>query len=291
MNDPMILRSMLFVPGDRTERFEKALNSGADAIIIDLEDAVAIARKDVVRASFGSAVPARDERPVPIYVRINGTHTRWCLSDIEAAVAVGADGIMVPKCDKATAVEIVAWTCRQLGANDLEIIPILETAAGIANAREIMASGRRRVNFGAGDLGRDLALIISEGEPELHPYRSKVVVNARTVGALAPLDTVWGNLRDLEGLAASARRAKRMGFGGKLCIHPSQIAPIHAAFTPSEDETRLATAFCEGFEQAEARGDAAIEIEGHFIDYPVYEQARAVVALSNAIRDKEQRNG
>lgn len=278
---PTPFRSMLFVPADRPDRFEKALVSGADAVIIDLEDAVAVSKKTSARNGLSAAVPRREDRKRPIYIRVNDHTTKWWRDDIAAVADVAADGLMLPKAANRQSVEDV-WREAENAGWQGEFIPILETAEGIALAEGIMAAGPWRVNFGGGDLSRDLGLTVDHDETILAPYRAMVVLAARVAGAGKPLDTVWADLNNDEGLAASARRAAAMGFAGKLCIHPRQVPAIHAAFTPSPEEVARARRVVTAFREAEAKGVAAIEVEGGFVDYPVAERARQTIDLAEA---------
>lgn len=267
---------MIFVPADRPDRFSKALASGADAVIVDLEDAVAVSAKATAREGLAGAVPPAAERPVPLLVRINDALTPWWRDDLDSAAAAGADGLMLPKAGDAETVRAVVREARARGLP--APIPILETAAGLGAAREIMAAAGMRANFGAGDLGRDLGLSPARDEAELAPYRAMVVLAARLAGVGAPLDTVWADLADKDGLAASAARAARMGFCGKLCIHPRQVGPINDAFTPDAAALAAARRAVDAFEAAEADGRGSIEVDGAFVDYPVAARARAVLA-------------
>lgn len=284
MSTDPVLRSLLFVPGDRPERVVKALASEADAIIVDLEDAVALANKSAARANLKSALePARRKRA---YVRVNPMASPFALDDFGACVAAGADGIVLTKVESAAHVAAAEWLLDQLGASpDLDLILVLESAAGLAQMRPIMKGARRakRANIGAGDLSRDLNLTVGADEAELGPYRALLVAACRAHGFHPPLDTVWGDLSDEAGLRASAERAKRVGFSGKLAIHPRQLGPINAVFSPSGVEVERARKIAEAFRAAEAAGNAAIEVDGTFVDYPVAERAEQTLALAKRI--------
>ena len=269
---------MLFVPADRPERIGKALASGADAVIVDLEDAVARSAKVAARQALDSAIPPRSQRPRPIFLRINDVTTPWWRHDLATATAIGADGVMVPKLEDTEQLVLVRCAMAEDGCA-AELIAILETARGLRNGHDIMSDGPTRTNLGVGDLSRDLGLTLDRDEVIIAPYRAKIVLDARAAGAPAPLDTVWPDLADEAGLAASAARAQAMGFGGKLAIHPKQIAPINAAFTPTAAALGKARRVAAAFDEAEASGNAAIEVDGEFVDYPVAERARAIVAL------------
>jgi citrate lyase subunit beta / citryl-CoA lyase len=161
----------------------------------------------------------------------------------------------------------------------IDLIPIIETGLGISNLREICRSGTRtkRLAFGAGDFTLDMGMVWSRTEIELLPYRSACVLESRAAGLEAPLDTVWADLRDAEGFVASARHAAALGFQGKMCIHPDQIAPANAAFSPDEAAVAQARRIVEAFDKAEAEGLASIQLDGQFIDYPIGQRARRVL--------------
>jgi citrate lyase subunit beta/citryl-CoA lyase len=278
------LRSLLFAPGNHARRVEKALTLEADGVILDLEDAVAIAEKAATRAlvvdAFGKP------RAGKLYVRVNALTTEWCFGDLTAVVQLGLDGIILPKTEDADQLRTADWLItnlereRGLPVGRIDLVPIIETALGISNVVRIAASGTRtrRLAFGAGDFTLDLGMVWSRDERELLPHRAACVVASRAAGIEPPLDTVWADLRDGEGFATSAKRAAALGFGGKMCIHPDQIAVTNAAFTPDEAAVAQARRVVAAFEEAEAKGLASIQLDGQFIDYPIVQRARQVLA-------------
>ncbi len=170
----------------------------------------------------------------------------------------------------------VSAACRSVAST---LIPIIETALGMSNISAIAASGSRttRLAFGAGDYTLDLGMVWSRDETELLPARSAVVMASRAAGIEPPLDTVWADLRDAAGFARSAEHAAALGFQGKMCIHPDQIAVTNAAFSPSSQQLSWALRVVAAFEEAEAKGLASIQLDGQFIDYPIVQRARQVV--------------
>jgi citrate lyase subunit beta/citryl-CoA lyase len=278
------LRSFLFAPGNHARRVEKALTLPADAIILDLEDAVAISEKPATRelvvSAFGRA------RSGKLYVRVNAYSTEWCYADIVAIARYGLDGIVLPKVETADQLRSADWLLsnlereRGLPVGGIDLVPIIETALGMTNVGAIAGSLSRtkRLAFGAGDYTLDLGMVWSRDEAELSPARSAVVMASRAAGIEPPLDTVWADLRDAEGFARSAERAAALGFQGKMCIHPDQIAVTNAAFSPSEQQLAWAKRVVAAFEEAEAKGLASIQLDGQFIDYPIVQRARQVVA-------------
>jgi citrate lyase subunit beta/citryl-CoA lyase len=277
------MRSLLFAPGNHPRRVEKALGLAADGVILDLEDAVAVSEKvatrPVVAEAFGKP------RLGKLYVRVNGLTTDWCYGDISAVVQADLDGIILPKVEHAHELQTADWLIgalereRGLPAGGIDLIPIIETGLGISHLREICRCGTRtkRLAFGAGDFTLDVAMTWSRSEAELLPYRSACVLESRAAGLEAPMDTVWADLRDPEGFVASAQHAAALGFQGKMCIHPDQIAPANAAFSPSDAAIAQAKRVVEAFDKAEAQGLASIQLDGQFIDYPIVQRARRVL--------------
>jgi citrate lyase subunit beta / citryl-CoA lyase len=287
------LRSLLFAPGNHPRRVAKALSVETDAVILDLEDAVAVAEKPATRAVVGAATQ-RPRRGL-LYVRVNAIDTEFCYGDLLAVVQTGLDGIILPKVESAAGVATIDWLLTQLerdrnvprGAVDL--IPIVETARGLQQIDAILSAGTRvrRVAFGAGDFTLDLNMTWSRNETELSYARAAIVTASRAAGIEAPLDTVWVDLSDLEGLAASARTALGCGFQGKMCIHPDQITVVNRVFTPSDAEIAFAERVCAAFARAEAEGSAAIQLDGKFIDYPIVYRAQRVLRTMTAIHARE----
>lgn len=278
------LRSLLFTPGNHPRRVEKALSLPADGVILDLEDAVAVSEKAAARPAVMAAFTA--PRHGALYVRVNALSTEWCYADMVAIVRPGLDGIIVPKIEDAGDLRTADWLLaalereRGLPEGGIDLVPIIETALGISNVGAIARAGTRtkRLAFGAGDFTLDMGMVWSRDETELLPHRAACVVASRAAGIEPPLDTVWADLRDADGFTASATRAAALGFQGKMCIHPDQIAPTHAAFTPDAATVARAKRVVAAFEDAEARGLASIQLDGQFIDYPIVQRARRVIA-------------
>ena len=287
------LRSFLFAPGNHPRRVEKALSLDADAVILDLEDAVATAEKPAAR----EAVTAAFERPRSglLYVRVNAVDTEFCYGDHMAIVRTGLDGIILPKVESAAGLSTIDWLLAQLEREHglpqggIDLIPIIETARGLDRIGAILAAETRvkRVAFGAGDFTLDLNMVWSRGETELAHARAEIVTASRAAGIEAPLDTVWVDLGDRDGLEASARTALGFGFQGKMCIHPDQLPVVNRVFTPTEGEIVFAERVAGAFAKAEAEGCAAIQLDGKFIDYPIVYRAQQVLQRIAAIRDRE----
>lgn len=289
------LRSFLFAPGNHARRVEKALSLDADAVILDLEDAVATSEKAATRTVIVAAL--QKPRRGLLYVRVNAADTAFCYGDLVAVVQPGLDGIILPKVESAAGLATIDWLLAQLERDrgmppgGIDLIPIIETARGLQQIDAILAVGTRvrRVAFGAGDFTLDVNMTWTRNETELTHARAVVVTASRAAGIDAPLDTVWVDLPDIEGLEASARTALGCGFQGKMCIHPDQIAVVNRVFTPSDAEIAFAERVCAAFARAEAEGQAAIQLDGKFIDYPIVYRAQRVLQRVATIRAREAR--
>jgi citrate lyase subunit beta / citryl-CoA lyase len=284
-----VFRSFLFAPGNHARRVEKCLTLAADAVILDLEDAVANAEKVGTRAMVVEAL--QRPRRCRGYVRVNALSTAWSHGDFAAVVAKGVDGIVLPKVESAAELQTGEWLLgalereHGLPEGSIDLIPIIETAAGWSNLAAIARAAKRtrRLSFGAGDFTLDLGLTWTPDEIELLPYRSAFVVESRAAGLEPPLDTVWVSLKDADGFARSVRRAKELGFQGKLCIHPDQVPVVNECFRPSASELSHAKRVLDAFAQAERDGLAAIQVDGQFVDYPIVYRAQRVIAREDAI--------
>jgi citrate lyase subunit beta/citryl-CoA lyase len=282
------LRSLLFAPANHPRRVEKALTLPADGVILDLEDAVAVAEKPATRAAIADEFTK--PRTGKLYVRVNALTTEWCHADIGAIVRPGLDGIILPKVEHGHELRTACWLIgnleheRGLGRGRIDVIPIIETALGIASLSEICRTGTRvrRIAFGAGDFTLDVGMTWTRSEAELLPYRTACVLQSRAGGLEPPIDTVWADLRDADGYAASARHAADLGFQGKMCIHPDQVAGANAAFSPSPEAVAKARRVVAAFDEAEAKGLASIQLDGQFIDYPIVQRARHVLAKAGS---------
>ena len=256
-------RSYLFVPGDRPERYAKALAAGAHAVIIDLEDAVAPSAKDGARAALGAWLNPQQ----PVLVRVNSADTAWFAADIALAGRPGVAGIVLPKAERP---DDIARLMQQ-GAR--AVLPLIESALGFHHALELARQpGVERLVFGSIDFSVDLGL--TEGVEELHYFRSQLVLVSRLAGILPPVDGVTTTLDDIGCIAVDTRRARRNGFGGKLCIHPRQVAPVNAGFAPSADEAAWAAQVLRAVENTDG---AAVALDGKMVDRPVILQAQAIM--------------
>jgi len=261
-----IARSYLFVPGNRPDRFAKACAAGADAVIIDLEDAIPAPEKDAAREA--AAAWLHPEHPV--LVRINSAATRWFLEDAAACLRAGVAGIMLPKTEDTDQVRRLEDHSRA----GVPFLPMIETARGFANALEIARHPRvSRLVFGALDFQLDLA--IQGDTEELLYFRSQLVYLSRLAGIAPPVDGINTEIDDPERLRAATLRAIRLGFRGKLCIHPKQIPHVNACFRPSAEEIAWAKRVLEA---AEASKGGAVAAQGELVDRPIILRAERILS-------------
>ncbi|HEV2676399.1 MAG TPA: CoA ester lyase [Aliidongia sp.] len=281
-------RSLLFVPATSPHKAEKAFASQADGVIVDLEDAVALAEKAQARLIAADLLKTR--RPTLVFLRVNAITSPNCFDDLQVAAAAELDGIVLPKAESAAELAMVDWVLAQFEAKagkvagSIEIMPIVETARGLAAAAEIAGASKRvrRLAFGAVDLALDMDIDITGDSGPMAHARFALALASRQAGLQGPMDTVFVDIRDLDGLRASAGHARAMGFSGKACIHPAQLETVNGVFTPSDAELARAREIVAAFEQAEAAGAAAVSVGGVMVDYPVVEKARRVLAKAQA---------
>lgn len=262
--------TFLFVPGDRPDRFTKALASGADCVIIDLEDAV----KPEAKAQARQATLAADIDWARVAVRINDATSPHFEDDRKFLRLCAASTIVLPKAENPHTVAQVRAAC----ARDVEVIIMIETARGLANMTSLLsAPGVRRAAFGHLDFALDLGC--ATDWESLIFFRSQMVFQSRLAGALAPIDGVTTDYKNTEAAAVDAATARRLGFGGKLLIHPNQIAPVAAAFTPTASEI----AWAEKVITASNGMCGAVALDGKMIDKPVIQSAQHILARANPI--------
>jgi citrate lyase subunit beta/citryl-CoA lyase len=261
----MTPRSYLFVPGDRPERIAKARASGADAVIVDLEDAVAPANKRAARDAVAGALDAAR----PVVLRINGADTAWFAEDARLAAHPGVAAVLLPKAGSADAVADVS-----AASGGKPLLALVETAAGMANLPALAAApGLARLVFGAIDFQLDLDL--ADDDLALLPFRMQLVLASRVANLPPPVDGVTTALDDAARIEADARRARSLGFGAKLCIHPRQVAIVNAAFSPTAAELQWAGRVVAA---AAGAGGAAVAVDGKMVDAPVLARAQRLLA-------------
>ena len=274
----------LFVPGDRPERVQKAVDLGVDAVIIDFEDAVAPAQKATARQLTGDLL--QELRPdCSIGVRVNGMEDADALAaDIEALRSCWAvvDAVMLPKADSPDQIRQLE-ALLEAAESQASILPLVETARGIEDAVRIAAASPRVATLvlGPADLSAELGVVPTPQGLELLMARSRLVLACAAAGRARPIDGPWLVLNDEAGLAESARQARLLGFGGKASIHPQQLAAIREAFSPSAEEVAWAQEVLDAFEESMAAGVGAVKLgDGTFIDAPVADRARSILRSS-----------
>jgi citrate lyase subunit beta/citryl-CoA lyase len=283
------VRSMLFTPGDRLDMLAKAVNSGTDAVIVDLEDSVSIDSKPEARDNL-QQLP---ESPVPYYVRTNAIETGLLWDDVVAAGRAPSVGVIIPKAEDPrvisqvdgalTALEMT--TGREVGS--ITVIPLVESALGVRLTYE-MATASDRVEcvmFGGGEQGDLVADLGVEWTPEgtgLMQARSQVLLGARAAGVPYPMEAVFMDFRNQEGLRVECELARTLGYVGKVAIHPAQVEVINDVFTPSPEAVEYQRKVLAAFEEAEAEGKASIAVDGKMVDYAVARVARTIIARAEA---------
>jgi len=289
-------RTALFVPGNRPDRIDKAVTTAADIVIIDLEDAVPIAEKVTVRPVVKSKLEQhRDHR---LMVRVNALDTGLTKDDLAGIVGPGLDMIMLPKVQTIKDIAdmgklmLAAENAAGIKLGTIGLVALIETALGVENAFAIASvntdpSRLHTLAFGAADFSLDMGIKISKTGEELAFARSRIAIGCRAAGIAPPLDTPYMiDLKDQEAFEADVMRGQSLGFGGKLCIHPNQIDFCNQMFSPSKEEISFAVKVVAAFEAAEANGQAAIQVDGKFIDYPVVAQSRRTLEIADRINQK-----
>ncbi|MYN09680.1 HpcH/HpaI aldolase/citrate lyase family protein [Pseudoduganella aquatica] len=263
-----LAHSFLFVPGDRPERYAKACASGADVVIIDLEDAVAPAAKGAARDALENWLSSPEGRAphVPVLVRVNCVNSGCFGDDLILCHRPGIAGIVLPKAERVADVASAS--------SSAPLFPLIETAQGFANLSQIVTAPRvQRLMFGSIDFKLDMG--IHGDRDELLVFRSQIVLASRLAGLRPPVDGVTLDLGDGSAAEDDARYAHRIGFGGKLCVHPGQLEAVNRAFLPSDEEVAWARRVLAAAE--DARG-AAVAVDGKMIDKPVLLLAQRIAS-------------
>jgi citrate lyase subunit beta/citryl-CoA lyase len=271
----MRFRSLLFVPGDRPDMAAKANRSEPDAVVLDLEDAVAPDRKDDARSVLGESVAnVVGSGGAAVLVRVNPPSTEWFADDLALLPLPGVGGVVVPKLDTARDLAMVGDAAR-----GVPVLAGLETVRGVADAREVLVSPVTGCYFGAEDYVVDLGGVRTDDNAEIAVARSLVPIAARLAGIPA-LDQVVLDYRDDARFRREASEARALGYAGKVCIHPAQVPLANELFLPSAEEVERAERLLAVFDDALAAGHAACAFEGTMVDEVVAKQARAVIAAA-----------
>ena len=280
MNEIGRLRSLLFAPAVRPDFIAKLPERGADAVVVDCEDATPAGAKDLARQHVREHVPALAEQ-CKVTVRVNAVASEWFADDINDGVVPEVAAIVVPKIDSVYALNTVSAALEANGLGHIGVIAGIETALGVADARLLLAHERViAAYFGAEDFIADMGGIRTASNEEVLYARSAVALAAR-LGGVPLLDQVVTDFRDDDRFIAECAQARAIGYSGKLCIHPGQVALANAAFIPSADEVDRARRLLEVYENATSEGLAAIDFEGQMVDEPLAVQARRIIATAD----------
>jgi len=274
------LRSLLFAPAVRPDFIAKLPERGADAVVVDCEDATPAGAKDLARQHVRDHVPALAEK-CKVTVRVNAVASEWFADDINDGVVPEVAAIVVPKIDSVDALNTVSAALEGNGLGHIGVIAGIETGLGVADARLLLAHERVvAAYFGAEDFIADMGGIRTASNEEVLYARSAVALAAR-LGGVPLLDQVVTDFRDDDRFVAECAQARAIGYSGKLCIHPGQVALANAAFIPSADEVDRARRLLEVYENATSEGLAAIDFEGQMVDEPLAVQARRIIATAD----------
>ena len=291
-----IMRSLLFVPGNRRDMQEKAVSFTADILVPDMEDSVPVGEKSAARNVISDMLPVLAQAGHKLVVRVNALDTGWLEEDLAAAVSPHTYGVNVGKVENAWDVQevdkIIAGIEAKAGLDrgHIRLVLFLESALAMVNAYSICAASPRvvAVAFGAEDYTVDMEVKRTPEGDEVYMPRAMVAIAAKAAGVV-PLDIVYANFRDEEGLRRDIDVGKRLGYKGKFAIHPAQVQPINEQFSPLPEDVEYARKVVAAFEEAEAQGRGATSIDGVMIDVPVVKRAQGVLALAEASAAKEAR--
>jgi citrate lyase subunit beta/citryl-CoA lyase len=295
-----LIRSWMFVPGDRQRMIDKSLALSVDAIMMDIEDGVSPDAKEPARRQIAAAldqVAARAKagtltRTPARFVRINAVGHQRMHDDLAAVVRPGLEGLAVPKVETPQQVEVVEKILDErepklgMPVGGVRLLIAIESPRGLFNAFAIASASPRVIGlmFGAEDFCRELGLPLRrEGEARDLIYARSALVTAAAAAHVQSVDGVWPDLQEMEGMKKFALQSRRLGFSGMSLIHPSQIEHVNAAFTPSADEIEYCQRVVQAFDEAMARGEGAIAFGGQLLDIPIVDRARQTLALAESL--------
>ena len=286
-------RSVLYMPGSKERALEKGKELQTDAIIFDLEDAVAPDMKGMARDQVERAVKAGGYGKRELVIRVNGIDTPWFEDDLKAAAAAKPDAILVPKISSGSEVKIVRAKLIDLGAQrNVAIWAMMETPLAMLKALDIAAAGPAECHrlaafvMGTNDLAKETGAVLKPGREPMLAWLSTCVAAGRAFG-IDIIDGVYNDFKNEDGFKTECEQGSDLGMDGKTLIHPSQIAPCNAAFSPSGDAIDWARKIIEAFEQPENQGKGAITVEGKMVELLHAEMAKRTVAIADAIQDQE----
>lgn len=285
----LLLRTLLFVPAHREPMFAKARRSGADAIVLDLEDAVAPQEKAAARDNAQRAIASLADRG-PVFVRVNGVRTGQTRDDLLAVVRSRLAGVVLPKPESPQDLRDLDVLLREaemangVRPGDVAVIPIIESTRGLLRAEEIAVASDRIIalSLGGEDYCAELEVERTPEATALVHLRYRIVEIATALG-LTPIDTPYPDVRDGAGLVAESQFARAVGFKGKYVLHPDQVAPVNEAFTPSEADVAAARRIIAAYDDALSRGVGVLSVDGRMVDAPVAARARRLIARAERI--------
>jgi citrate lyase subunit beta / citryl-CoA lyase len=283
-------RTALFVPGNRPERIDKAVATASDLVAVDLEDSVPSAEKPQARGWAREKI--RQHAGRPMLARVNALDSGLTGLDVAELTGPGLTGIILPKVQRPEDVEhahallLAHERAAGLTPGAVGLVLLLESAIAVENAFRIAAAATtpdrpRRLAFGAADFTADMGILLSKTGEELQYPRARIAIASRAAGIAAPLDSPFmTDLKDLNALRTDTFRARQLGFGGRLCVHPNQVPVCNAVFSPSEQDVEFARRVVAAFEASEAEGRGAIQVEGRMVDAPIAAQCRWVLSIA-----------
>ena len=276
-------RSVLYMPSSNERALEKAKEIPADAIIFDLEDAVAPDAKPAAREQAAAAVASGDYGRRELTIRCNGLDTEWGVDDLAAAGVARPSGVVIPKVDSVATLDEVARRLDEAGASGTTIWAMVETPTAILDARSIAAHERVAVLvMGTNDLAKELRAELLPGRHPLLPHLATALLAAREAGKVI-LDGVYNDVKDADGFESECRQGAEMGFDGKTLIHPSQVEPCNNVWAPTTDAIEYAERVIAAFEEAEAEGRGVVTVDGRMIENLHVANARRTLAVAEAI--------
>lgn len=288
-------RTWLFAPGNHPRTMEKAMEARVDIVIYDLEDAVPLDEKDEARDIVAQHLQEKhiDKAPYKL-LRVNESTSPFFAEDVKVGVHAGVDGIMLPKAENPDHLNDVDQRIAALEqesgytVGEIPLFPLIESALGIHNSYEIAKAAARitRLGFGAIDYTSDIQTKLSESGEELLYAQSQLVNSSYAAGIEGPIDTVYADFQNEEGMLRDTHRGSRLGFKGKMIIHPKQIEPAHHVYTPSDEEVEEAKEIVDAYNRAKERGDGAIQLHGKMIDVPVVKSAQQTLDLMEALKEE-----
>ncbi len=283
MTTPRPRRSVLYMPASNTKALEKAKAIPCDAVIFDLEDAVAPDAKPVAREQAAAAVGSGEYGSRELTIRCNALSTPWGADDVAAAGGARPAAVVIPKVNSTDELDEVARRLDDAGATSTAIWAMVETPTAIFDVRTLACHDRvEALVMGTNDLAKEIGAPLIAGRSNLAPYLALAVLAAREAGR-AILDGVYNDVRDDAGFAAECRQGVEMGFDGKTLIHPSQVEPANAAWSPSADEVDIARRVIAAYEEAAAEGRGVITVDGRMIEHLHVANARRTLAIADAI--------